>query len=104
MESVNPNTYFLLVLRLSSNGQAQTRKALDINVFFSNDIKLMSFLLAALTVLRMSEYKNVNNNNTNGMHIEYDVNQSLKRETYSMATALIFSTSCVSMQRLVIIR
>ena len=52
----------------------------------------------------MSEYKKVNNNNTKGMHIEYDVYQSLKRETYSMATALIFSTSCVSMQRLVIIR
>ena len=53
MESVNPNTYFLLVLRLWSNGQAQTRKALYINVMFSNDIILMSFLLAALTVLRI---------------------------------------------------
>ena len=48
---VNPNTYFLLVLRLSSNGQAQTWKALYINVIFSNDIKLIIFLLAALTVL-----------------------------------------------------
>ena len=52
IESVNPNSYFLLVLRLSSNGQAQTRNALYINVLFSNDIKLMSFLLASLTVLR----------------------------------------------------
>ena len=52
IELVNPNTYFLLVLRLSSNGQAQTWKALYINVMFSNDIKLMNFLLAALTVLR----------------------------------------------------
>ena len=34
IEPVNPNTYFLLVLRLSSNGQAQTWKALYINVMF----------------------------------------------------------------------
>ena len=47
-----PNTYFLLVLRSSSNGQAQAWKALYINVMFSNDIKLMNSLLAALTVLR----------------------------------------------------
>ena len=40
------------MLRLSRNSQAQTRKALYIKVMFSNDIKLMSFLLAALTVLR----------------------------------------------------
>ena len=52
MESVSPMKYFLLVLRLSSNGQAQTWKALNINVMFSNDIKRMNFLLAALTVLR----------------------------------------------------
>ena len=52
LESVNPNKYFLLVLRLSSNGQAQTWKAVNINVMFSNDIKLMNFLLAALTLLR----------------------------------------------------
>ena len=42
------------MLCLLTNGQAQTRKALYINVMFSNDIKLMSFLLAALTVLRSS--------------------------------------------------
>ena len=47
------NTYFLLVLRLSSNGQAQTWKALYVNAMISNDIKLMNFLLAALTVLRV---------------------------------------------------
>ena len=47
IESVNSNTYFSLVLRLSSNGQAQTSEALYINMF-SNDINLMNFLLAAL--------------------------------------------------------
>ena len=47
-----PNNYFLLVLRLSSIDQAQTWKALYINVMVSNDTKLMNFLLAAFTVLR----------------------------------------------------
>ena len=40
------------MLRLSSNGQAHTWKVLYINVMLSNDIKLMNFILAALTVLR----------------------------------------------------
>ena len=52
IESINPNKYFLLVLRLSSNGQAQTWKAMNINVMFSHYIKLMNFLLGVLTVLR----------------------------------------------------
>ena len=54
MTNLQPNTPLLLVLRLLSNGtgQAQTRKALYINVMFLNVIKLMNFLLAALTVLR----------------------------------------------------
>ena len=43
-ESVNPNKYFLLVLRLSSNGQAQTWKTLYLIVMFSNDIKPKNFL------------------------------------------------------------
>ena len=51
IELVNPNMYFLIVLRLSSYGQAPTWKALYINVMFSNDIKLMNVLLDALTVL-----------------------------------------------------
>ena len=42
----------LFILCLPSNGQAQTWKALYINVMFSNDIKLRNFILAALTVLR----------------------------------------------------
>ena len=45
------------MLPLSRNGQAQTRKALYINVMFSNDIKLMSFLLADLTLLRTKTMK-----------------------------------------------
>ena len=46
------NKYFLLVLRLSSIGHTQTWKALYLNVMFSNDIKPIYFLLAALTVLQ----------------------------------------------------
>ena len=48
IESVNPNTYILVVLRLSSNGQAQTWKALYINVMFSDDTKLMIFFIGCL--------------------------------------------------------
>ena len=38
------------------NDQAQTWKSLYINVMFSNDTKLMIFLLAALTVLRIGSF------------------------------------------------
>ena len=60
LESVNPNKFFLLVLRLSSNGQAQTWKAVNINVMFSIDIKLMNFPLAVLTLLRNITLPEVN--------------------------------------------
>ena len=43
-ESINPIKYFLLMLHFLSNSQAQTRKALYMNVLFSNDIKLIDFL------------------------------------------------------------
>ena len=57
IEMVNPYKYFLLVLRLSSNDQAQTWKALNIHVMFSNDINLMNFLLGAFTVLRLLRWR-----------------------------------------------
>ena len=44
IESINPDEFWLLVLRLSSIGQTQIWKALYINIIFSNDIQPIIFL------------------------------------------------------------
>ena len=44
IESINPDEFCLLVLRLSSIGQTQIWKAQYINIMFSNDIKPIIFL------------------------------------------------------------